>query len=334
MLDDDRRRRVELQQQAERGREVEHVVVAELGTVQLLHRRQPDRRCPDDTIEHRRLVRVLPVAEIHLPLELQRLLCRILLSRILRIGVSRTDRAPGSIEARRGGWGGKPEGSPHLHQISVDGLVITRRASERLTRQAEAGGVAELAPARRQLVEDRAVLAGVGHDTDAAVVLGGGADHRRPADVDLLDRLGQGHPGLGHRRLERIERHDDQVDRRNAVAREGLEVGGDVATGQDAAVDLRVQRLHPAVEHLRKPGDVGHVAHGQPRVAQELRGAAGREELDPQPAQLAGEIDDARLVVDRHQRATHLHRRASAFTMTCLPTIRKRPSANRRIASG
>ena len=34
-----------------------------------------------------------------------------------------------------------------------------------------------------------------GHDGDAAVVLGRGADHRRAADVDLLDDLGRGRAG-------------------------------------------------------------------------------------------------------------------------------------------
>ena len=47
----------------ERGREVEHVVVAELGAVQLLHAGQPDRRGAHDPIERRRLVRVLAVAQ-------------------------------------------------------------------------------------------------------------------------------------------------------------------------------------------------------------------------------------------------------------------------------
>src|SRR6187549_685555 len=58
---------------------------------------------------------------------------------------------------------------------------------------------------------------------------------RRPSDwerhvagLELLDGLGQCDPGPGHRRLERIERDDDEVDRRDVVAREGVEVGGHV----------------------------------------------------------------------------------------------------------
>ena len=144
------------------------------------------------------------------------------------------------------------------------------------------------------------------------MILGGGADHRRPTDVDLLDRLGQGHPGPGHGRLERIERHDDQVDRRNAVALEGLEVGGHVATGQDAAVNLRVQRLHPAVEHLGKAGVVGHLGDRQARLGQQLRGAAGGQQLHAERVQRAGEVDDAGLVRDRQQSREWFHRHPMA----------------------
>ena len=43
---------------------------------------------------------------------------------------------------------------------------------------------------------------------------------------------------------------------------------GIVADGEDAAVDARVQRLDPAVEHLGKAGDLGDVAHRQPGVRQ------------------------------------------------------------------
>ena len=47
------------------------------------------------------------------------------------------------------------------------------------------------------------------------------------------------------------------------------------------AVDPRVERLDPAVEHLGEPGHRGHVGHGQAGVAQRPCGAAGRDELEP-----------------------------------------------------
>ena len=63
--------------------------------------------------------------------------------------------------------------------------------------------------------EDVGVCAGRGDDRDARVVLGGGADHRRAADVDLLDALvrrGAGGDGVA----ERVEVDDDEVERLDA----------------------------------------------------------------------------------------------------------------------
>ena len=55
---------------------------------------------------------------------------------------------------------------------------------------------------------------------------------------------------------ERVEVRHDEVERLDAVR---LEVGAVrllAAVGEQAAVDLRVQRDHPVVEHLGHAGDV------------------------------------------------------------------------------
>src|SRR3989454_2866942 len=93
------------------------------------------------------------------------------------------------------------------------------------------------------------------------------------------------------------------------------------------------------------------VAHGDSGVPQELRGAAGRDDLDPQSTEGAGELDHAGLVVDGDEGAADLHRtvthhrlasdagapapgRPAARTTTLRPLIVSLPSANRRMASG
>jgi hypothetical protein len=107
------------------------------------------------------------------------------------------------------------------------------------------------------------------------VILRGRADHRRAADVDLLDRLRQAHAGTGNRLLEGIERDDHQVDRGDAVALERGEVLRDVAARENAGVDHGMERLHPAVEHLGEPGHLGDVPHGQSRVPEQPGRASG-----------------------------------------------------------
>ena len=42
---------------------------------------------------------------------------------------------------------------------------------------------------QRELGEHFLVVGGFDHHGDVGVVLGGGADHRRPADVDVLDAV-------------------------------------------------------------------------------------------------------------------------------------------------
>jgi uncharacterized heparinase superfamily protein len=56
---------------------------------------------------------------------------------------------------------------------------------------------------------------------------------------------------------------------------------GIVADSEKAAMDLRVERLHPAVHHLRKAGEIGDVANVRAGLAKLRSGPAGRDQLDP-----------------------------------------------------
>ena len=136
-----------------------------------------------------------------------------------------------------------------------------------------------------------------------AEVLRGRADHGRPPDVDHFDDLVE--PDAGHRRclLERIEVAHDEVDRLEPGAPDVLHVLVIVANGHDPRVDLRVERLHPSVEHLGKSRIARDPVDLYPVVEQKARGPARREDLDSHPRELAGELDDAVLVVDGDERA-------------------------------
>ena len=96
-----------------------------------------------------------------------------------------------------------------------------------------------------------------------------------------------------------------------AVRGGGGLVLGVAADMQDAAVDLGVQGLDPAVEHLGEAGEVGDVAHGQAGVAQGLRSAAGGDEVDAVGGKRAGEVDEAGLVRNGEQGAADLFQRGA-----------------------
>ena len=66
-------------------------------------------------------------------------------------------------------------------------------------------------------------------------------------------------------------------------------------------MDDRVEGLDPAAQHLRCPGEVGHLGEGDAGVGQRRRGAAAGHQLPPELRQPAGELLQTGLVVDGQQ---------------------------------
>ena len=137
------------------------------------------------------------------------------------------------------------------------------------------------------------------------VVLRGGAEHGRAADIDLLDRLLPRGAGSRDRVLERVEVHADEVERRDTVPLEVDEVLGHVAAGEDAAVYGRVQGHDTVTEHVGEAGELLDRRHLEPCVGQEPRRAAARHELDAEPVEPFRERGQARLVPRGQERPLH-----------------------------
>ena len=143
-----------------------------------------------------------------------------------------------------------------------------------------------------------------GDDRDGRVVLGGGADHRRAADVDLLDALvgrGAGGDGLA----ERVEVDDDQVERLDAQLGELLPVVLQAQVGEDARrAPCGCRVLTRPSRHSGKPVSSSTLVTGTPAAAMRRGGGPGGDELDARLVQAAGELFEARLVVDADERPT------------------------------
>ncbi len=172
-----------------------------------------------------------------------------------------------------------------------DGRVVGRGVSKRGARQSTAGGVAQRA-FDAQFVEHRAVVLGIHDDADAVVVLGGGPDHRRPANVDHLDR---------RFRAEWVEAGDHEIDRDDAVLVQLSQVLGFGTIGEDAAVNLGVQRLDTPPEHLGRTRDRGDVGVGDALLGQELRRVAAGDQLPAESDEPASERRESGLVVRSEQ---------------------------------
>src|SRR5262249_4370176 len=94
----------------------------------------------------------------------------------------------------------------------------------------------------------------------------------------------------------RIEADDEEIDRLDAVRAHGGGVIRVVTDGEQAAMDLGMQRLHPAVHHFGEAGHLGDIERANAGVRQRLAGASSRDELDSRRRQRARELDEARLV--------------------------------------
>jgi hypothetical protein len=135
------------------------------------------------------------------------------------------------------------------------------------------------------------------------VVLRGCPDHRRSADVDLLDELVERDVGSLRGSGEWIEVHDDDLERRDPGLDQRFSMFRIPSVGQNPCVDARVKRLDPAVEHLGEAGHRRDVRHGKVPVAQGSGRSAGRDELETEADEASAEFGEAGLVGDGQQRS-------------------------------
>ena len=87
----------------------------------------------------------------------------------------------------------------------------------------------------------------------------------------------------------------------DSVGRQVVEVPGLRPVGQDAAVDLGVQRLDTAAEHFGRPRHLGHLEVCDPSLGQLGRRVAAGDELPAEVREAPGQLDQALLVVDGQQ---------------------------------
>ena len=137
------------------------------------------------------------------------------------------------------------------------------------------------------------------------MILRGGTHHRRPADVDVLDRIFERAIRLRDRRSERIEIDDEQIDRLDAVLPHDRIV--DAAAAEQAAVNLRMQRLDAAVHDFRKARVLRYLRDRNAVLLQQRRGAAGRQNRNAALVQRLREFDQAVFVGNAEEGAADGH---------------------------
>ena len=217
---------------------VVEVEVAELLAAVLGHR-VPPSGAADGPVTGSLLMRILAVPQRLRPLE-----------REVQRARQRVGRWIGGVEPRddrgvvRGGVRERVAGEPPARRISQSTVLA-------------------------DLGDDGFVVGRVDDDADVGVVLGGCPDQRRPADVDQFD------PRVGR---ERVQVHDDQRDRLDAVLGEIGAVRFVVEIGEDAAMHLRVERHDAMTEDRREPCEIGDIGDRHAGRPDRRRGSAARDE--------------------------------------------------------
>ena len=297
VLEDHAGRLVELADQVPSGVGVQIVVVAERLALDLLGAHERELRARGvlaalgKAIDRGLLLRVLAIAQVV-----------DLLQRDLELG--RGVRHVACL-------GGKPTG---------DGRVVGGGGLVDLHLQAATGGKRGAATGLAHLGQDGIIVGRVGNDGNARGVLSGRAQHGGTTDIDVLDGIREGDLGVGDGLLELVQVDDDQVDQLNAVLSGLLHVLLGIATGKQCAVNLGMQRLDAAVHHLGIARELLDGGYGNARVLDGTSRAARRDDLDAKVVnQRPCEIDDARLIGNRDQRACDLHIRSHAVLLSGTP---------------
>ena len=152
----------------------------------------------------------------------------------------------------------------------------------------------------RHFAEHFFVVGRIDNHSHVHVVFGGGADHCRAADVDVLDAIVV-RSAFGDRRFEWIEVHHQEIDRLDVVLFHRGEVLFVPADREQSAMHLRMQRLDAPVHHFGRAGEFGDIDHRESGFAERLCRAAGRNQLNIEESELPGERDQSGLVGDRQQ---------------------------------
>ncbi len=131
-------------------------------------------------------------------------------------------------------------------------------------------------------------------DSDIFVVFGGRTHHGRTADVDVLDRIGQSAARFGHGCSKGVEVDDNHVDGGDSVlGHDGVIL---IPTAEDAAMNLGMQGLDPAIHHFRETRVVGDLGHRQTRLAKQLGGTARGEQGNTTLVECLGKFQNASFV--------------------------------------
>ena len=188
-----------------------------------------------------------------------------------------------------------------VREPACDCSLVRRGRCERLRRQRSPRFAREVT-SLLQFGEHKVVALRAADRSDVREVLGGAAQHRRPTDIDHLDRFLLPDAEAACDFAEWIEVHADEVEGPDALVFERCDVVGVVAARKYRGVDVGVERLDPPAEHRRCARQFLDSLDLEPHlVLEEVCGAPACHQLEAEVGQPARELLQAGLVVNGDQ---------------------------------
>ena len=138
-----------------------------------------------------------------------------------------------------------------LAHICSDARVVLCSVSISLSRQLQTSSLLSIALSLN-LIENLCIVCRVADYGYILVVLSSRTQHRRTANIDILDSLSHLNTLLSDSLTEWIEVYANHIDKLDTILAQRLQVALQIATSQQTAVYLRVQSLNSTVANLRK----------------------------------------------------------------------------------
>ena len=266
MLQTHAERGIKLTGNGQSGIGILDVVVRQLLAVQLFGRGQREGHSLLLAVELRCLMRVLTIAQRLHQVELQKEL-------LVQTGL--------------------------LAHVGRDHRIVLRRMRISLGRKGQTGLLQRIAMSL-DLVQNLRIVLGVANHRHVSPILGCRTQHRRTANVDILDCLLDRHTLLLNRLTEGIEIHADHVDKLDLILLEGLQVALIVTTSQQTAMHLRVERLDTTITNLREARYIADIDHLNTLLFEEFHRTARGDHLPAQCAKSLCKLHHTRLITYRN----------------------------------
>ena len=121
------------------------------------------------------------------------------------------------------------------------------------------------------------------------------SNHRRPANIDIFDNQVILPPGR-YRGFEWIKIDCQQIDGHDSVRQHRSFMLRITPDRQKAAMDFRMQRLHPSIHHFRKSRQIGNISYWQSGRRNRFRRPTRGHKRDAQRMQARRKFNETRFI--------------------------------------